>query len=116
MKAVHLICRYEEDTKRPKGIKKIAGSIQHTSEAWCFSNEQAESLIGGTIFFHKTKADKSHLGGKITAFEEIIRDDLARKDRIKFTFTPTTEAKNQRWRGKDHNIAWTGEIIDVEDD
>lgn len=115
MKAVHLICRYDEDRKRPKGIFKIEGKDRHTSEAWCFSNEEAESLIGGTIFFHKTKKKKSHFGGTVTAFEELFRDDLARKDRIKFTLTATTEAKNQNWRGKDHGMAWTGDIIDIED-
>lgn len=116
MKAVHLICRDDEETKRPKGIIKIAGDNQYTSEAWDFSIEQAESLIGGNIFFHKAKAERSYFGGKITAFEEIIREDLARKDRIKFTITSTLEARNQAWRGKDYNIAWTGDIIDVEDD
>ena len=115
MKAVHLICRYEENRKRPKGIFKIEGQDRYTSEAWDFSNEEAESLIGGTIFFHKKKSDKSHFGGTITAFEEITRDDLSRKERIKFTLTSTLEAKNQPWRGRDYNMAWTGDILDVED-
>ena len=113
MKAVHLICRNDEVTKRPKGIDKIGGDHQYTSEAWDFSPEQAESLIGGEILFHQTKAEKSFFGGTITGYEEINRDDLARQERIKFTFTATLEAKNQPWRGHDHSMAWTSGIIEV---
>ena len=116
MKAVHVICRDDENTKRPKGIFKIAGKHQFTSEAWDFSNEDAESLIGGTIFFHTAKSEKSYLGGTVSAFEELFRDDLARKERIKFTFTSTLEARKQPWRGMDHGMAWTGGIINAEDD
>jgi hypothetical protein len=113
MKAVHLICRDDEDTKRPKGIVKIEGENQYTSEAWDFSPEQASSLIGGGIFFHRTKAAKSFFGGIIGAFEEIDRQDLAHPERIRFTFTSTKEARNQRWRGSDHSMAWTSGIIEV---
>ena len=113
MKAVHLICRRDEVTKRPKGIDPIAGNHQYSSVAWDFSPEQAESLIGGEILFHQTKAEKSYLGGTITGYEEINRDDLARQERIKFTFTATLEAKNQPWRGHDHSMAWTSGIIEV---
>ena len=111
MKAVHLICRDDDETKRPKGIVKIEGDNQYTSEAWDFSTEQASSLIGAEILFHRAKAEKSFFGGKITAFEEINREDLAREERIKFTFTATLEAKNQSWRGSDHSMAWTSGII-----
>ena len=113
MKAVHLICRDDDETKRPKGIVKIAGDDQYTSEAWDFTPEQAASLIGGEIFFHKTKGAKSFFGGIISAFEEIDRQDLAHPERIKFTFTATLEAKDQTWRGTDHTMAWTSGIIDV---
>lgn len=113
MKAVHLICRDDEETKRPKGIIKIDGANQYTSEAWDFDPEKAASLVGGEILFHRTKADKSFFGGKITAYEEINREDLAREERIKFTFTATLEAKNQPWRGTDHTMAWTSGIIEV---
>lgn len=113
MKAVHLICRNDDETKRPKGIFKIAGDNQYTSEAWDFTPEQAASLIGGEIFFHRTKAAKSFFGGIISAFEEIDRQDLAHPERIKFTFTSTKEARNQPWRGSDYSMAWTSGIIDV---
>jgi hypothetical protein len=115
MKAVHVICRFEEDTKRPKGIFKIEGKDQYISEAWDFSNEDAESLIGGTIFFHTAKSEKSFFGGTISAFEELYRDDLVRKERIRFTLTSTLESKNQPWRGMDHSMAWTSGIINIED-
>ena len=113
MKAVHLICRDDEETKRPKGIVKIAGDDQYTSEAWDFTPEQAASLIGGEIFFHKTKAAKSFFGGTVSAFEEIDRPDLAHPERIKFTFTSTKEAKHRPWRGSDYSMAWTSGIVDV---
>ncbi len=113
MKAVHLICRNDDETKRPKGIFKIAGDNQYTSEAWDFTPEQAASLIGGEIFFHKTKAAQSFFGGKVTAYEEIDRPDLAHPERIEFTFTSTKEARNQPWRGSDYSMAWTSGIIDV---
>jgi hypothetical protein len=99
MKAVHLICRRDEVTKRPKGIDPIGGNHQYTSEAWDFSPEQAESLIGGEILFHQTKAEKSFFGGKVTGYEEINRDDLARQERIKFTFTATLEVNRAGFAG-----------------
>ena len=113
MKAVHLICRNDELTNRPKGIFPSGGEHQYTSEAWDFTPEKAASLIGGQILFHRTKADKSFFGGKVTAFEEIDRPDLAHPERIKFTFTSTEEARNQPWRGTDYSMAWTSGIIDV---
>lgn len=113
MKAIHLICRDDEDTKRPKGIVKVEGENQYTSEAWDFSPEQAANLIGGEILFHRAKAERSFFGGKVTAYEEIDRQDLARTERIKFTFISTEETRNQPWRGSDHSMAWTSGIIEV---
>lgn len=113
MKAVHLICRKVPPSNKPQGILPVPGPNQFTSEAWDFSPEDAAALVGGLIYFHLTKGEKSYFGGEVTAFEEIDRPDLAHPERIKFTFTSTREARNQPWRGSDYSMAWTSGIIDV---
>lgn len=113
MKAVHLICKGTPKNKK-NGLepKRVEGDI-YASRGWNFNGDEAESLVGGMIFFHRRKAYSSYFGGVILAWEWVVADDVARPNRIKFTFKYAPEGRYQKWRGQDHTRAWTSRIIDV---
>ena len=113
MKAVHVICRKEPPSNKPLGIFPAPGPNQYTSEAWDFSPDEAEALVGGLIYFHQSKGEKSYFGGEVTAFEVLYREDLAHQQRIKFTLTSRAECRNHPWRGSDHLMAWTSGLIEI---
>ena len=81
-----------------------------TSEAWDISLEDADKLVGGHVYFHTTKNDKSYFGGVVTKYE-VMEIDARRTKRIKIYLTATIEAKGQVWNGKDHGMAWYSGII-----
>jgi hypothetical protein len=113
MKAVHLICKGTPENKR-NGLEptKIEGDI-YASRGWNFSGDEADSLVGGMIYFHRTKANLSFFGGKIKGWEWTVSDDVARPNRIRFIFERKDAGKYQKWRGQDHTRAWTSRIIDI---
>lgn len=92
------------------GIKGL-GDHQYSSEAWDITKEEAEKLVGGNIYFHTTKNDKSYFGGVVTRYE-VIDIDAAHAKRIKIYLTATKEAKGVAWGGKDHGMAWFSGIIE----
>lgn len=113
MKAVHLICKGTPENKK-NGLEptRIEGDI-YTSRGWNFSRDEADSIVGGMIYFHRSKAKPSFFGGQIERWEWVVADDVARQNRIRFIFKRLDGGKNQKWRGQDHARAWTSRIIDV---
>lgn len=104
MPRLHLICRQELN------LTKVAHMV-YASGNWDMSPDEARRLIGGTIHLHESKAEPSYFGGLVTDVEEVRSPDVAHQDRIRFIFTPTREAKNVRWRGLDHDRAWSSGIL-----
>lgn len=52
-------------------IHSVAGTPdEHESGYWAVTPTRAASLVGGEIFFHRKRADPSHLGGQILGFRE----------------------------------------------
>lgn len=76
---------------------------------------EAKSLIGGMIYLHEKKSMLPTIGGRIYDAKWSLSFDKFHVFRIKFFFESITEAKKQRWRGANHDMAWTGGIIDVDD-
>ena len=127
MKILHLINKTESGEMLPKGVSKSkeAGNI-YISCCWDFKLEEAKTLIGGMIFFHDTKSERSKLGGNVldvqpvrldeeTEFHKVDPDDTSkRQTRVMFKFEITPEGREQIWRGKDHSMSWTSGIIDLE--
>lgn len=129
MKILHLINKRNPKTNRPWGIYPMKDEKGvYYSCCWDFPLEKSKELIGGMIFFHLTKSDRSHLGGVVKdvlpvnlndtsdyPFIELNEDeDPQRKDRVMFVFQVTQEGREQKWRGKDHSMSWTSGIIDEE--
>lgn len=92
------------------GIKGL-GDNQYSSEAWDIPIEDAEKLVGGNVYFHTTKNDKSYFGGVVTKYE-VMEIDAAHTKRIKIYLNATKEAKEQAWNGKDHGMAWYSGTIE----
>ena len=98
----------------------------YISCCWDFKLEEAKTLIGGMIFFHDTKSERSKLGGNVldvqpvrldeeTEFHKInLEDQNKKQSRVMFKFEITPEGREQRWRGKDHSMSWTSGILDLE--
>ncbi len=119
MKAIHLICKSNrlEPAGEGNGIIAQPGKTGNLlSHAWDFTTSQAQELVeaNGKIYFHIAKNKRAFRSGVIVGFESIDRDDVAHRDRIVFIFKPDLKCDAQRWRGTDHNMAWTSGIIDVE--
>lgn len=127
MKTLHLINKPTEDSIHAKGMTKVKDETNlYISCCWDFKLEEAKTLIGGMIFFHDTKSERSKLGGNIldvqavrldeeTEFHKVNPEDQNKKQsRVMFKFEITPEGREQIWRGKDHSMSWTSGIIDIE--
>jgi len=127
MKILHLINKPTEDSIHSKGMTKVKDETnRYISCCWDFKLEEAKTLIGGMIFFHDTKSERSKLGGNVvdvqavrldeeTEFHKVDPDDTSKKQkRVMFKFEITPEGREQIWRGKDHSMSWTSGIIDLE--
>ena len=127
MKILHLINKPTEDSIHSKGMTKVKDEMnRYISCCWDFKLEEAKTLIGGMIFFHDTKSERSKLGGNVvdvqavrldeeTEFHKVDPEDTSkRRTRVMFKFEITPEGRELIWRGKDHSMSWTSGIIDLE--
>ncbi len=105
--SIHFICRGE------LGVTPLKHPIYETGE-WDVSREDAERLVGGMVYLHETKSERSYFGGRIETFRE-VDTDMAHARRIVFKFRSTADAKGVRWRGASHNMAWTSGVVEDED-
>lgn len=63
MKNIHIVCKAAKKNP-PKPIAR--GSNTFTSGTWKISDETADELKGGKVFFHQGQDKPSHFGGEIT--------------------------------------------------
>jgi len=91
MSQIHLLCKkgaHLKETVQKSGIWE--------SGNWIVTADEAQRLIGGTLYLHETKGERSYFGGRITGFRPIVTDDKI-KDRTIFTFEFFQQAKNVSW-------------------
>lgn len=118
----------DEKTNRPLGINPIdVKTNRYMSCCWDFDIEEMKQLIGGMIYFHKTKTEKSYLGGKVLNVHPITMDkdydgpyyqpkleDIdKRSERMMFEFEITLDGREVGWRGKDHVMSYFGGIVET---
>lgn len=105
--SIHFICRGRLNLHALKHPLYESGN-------WDLSSEDAARVVGGLIFLHETKAERSYFGGRIEGFREIETDN-ARSRRVVFRFTSSvTEGKGREWQGDDSPRAWTSGVVDGE--
>ena len=129
MKVLHIIQKMDKETNRPLGLTQIQPKInKYMSCCWDFDIEEMKDLIGGMIFFHKSKTEKSYLGGKVLNVHPIkmdkdydgpyyqpkLEDIDKRSDRMMFEFEITLDGREVGWRGKDYMMSYMGGIVDID--
>lgn len=114
MKKLHLICKRDEEGHSLKGLYRVDAE-KHTwaSGKWDIKPEEAKQLIGGKLFLHQSKTERSHFGGTVIGVNEVLAEDRARPDRVEFEFTFEPDARGVLWDGADHAMASYGGIIDA---
>lgn len=110
--AVHVISEPKERSQ-PKNSWPDDSRKIFCSGYWHISTKKAETLVGGWLYFHATKANPSYYGGRILGFRSEIREEYKRKNRVVFDFMPSKDAKGHPWRGQAHGNAWTGTIVEA---
>ena len=108
---LHLLCR--RNGTALKGLTFDKETKTYVSRAWDFQMEQANKLLGGSIFLHEEKSKPSTIGGIVTDVFAVSLDEndpAAKKDRIAFKFEPKLEMKGVKWTGDNHAMAWNGGI------
>lgn len=106
MKNLHLINK--RDGVSLLNLEFDRETKQHRTGNWKFTMDEAQSLIGGKIFLHATKSQKSIIGGTVLSVEPSPEES-----RVIFTFTSELEGKSKEWAGKDHGMAWTSGIFEA---
>jgi hypothetical protein len=102
--SIHFVCERLPDGQS-RHLKHIEGTNKFASGYWDISEDKAKLLVGGWIYLHTTKTERSYRGGLIHAYEIEIREEYSRSKRVKLIFQPKPEAIGQSWRGQDHGMA-----------
>ncbi|NNC19691.1 hypothetical protein HJC22_28635 [Corallococcus exiguus] len=84
---------------------------EYESGNWVVAPADAQRLIGGMIYLHNTKSERSYFGGKIKSARPVRTNDRI-PDRIVFRFVPLSEARGIRWRGIDHINAHQSGVVE----
>lgn len=115
MSSIHIICKKAEDGSEWIGRRGVScvDKVEHiyVSGKWDLDLEAAKILIGGDLYLHETKNDRSGFGGKIIEVRPAILETKARDQRIEFVFKATKEHKGKAWKGANHAMAWNSGIL-----
>jgi len=104
MLCIHFLCRDRLN------VHAVNHPVYESGE-WDVPLEDAERLVGGMIFLHQTKSQRSYAGGRIESYR-VVETNRAHSRRIIFKFTSASEGKDVRWKGADHPMAWTGGVVE----
>jgi hypothetical protein len=106
--ALHCICRIDDegtDLRHTWPLDVHRGI--HISGNWVFTENAAQSMVGGMLFLHFTKAKPSHLGGLILRYRMFDDVAFAMKHRVQFIFQIRSEARGVPWLKPVPSRAWT---------
>jgi hypothetical protein len=62
------------------------------------TEDEAKALVGGTIYLHQTKADRSYFSGAVTSYRAADPGEFEGR----FVFTVTSTGHKLPWEGRDH--------------
>ena len=75
---------------------------------WAVSEEQAQKLIGASIYLHRTKQQESHFGGTILSYR--VEQSGPSAGTVVFTLRADADCKgvktDRKGWSKDHKIFW----------
>ncbi len=110
-RSAHFINRREGSGR--EGLIRVEGN-RYGSCCWAISAEEAAGLIGGWIYLHQSKGDRSAFGGVVQAVEPADRLGTARQEGYIIYFETRREAREQAWRGAHHAMAWWSGLVDAD--
>ena len=115
MASIHIICKRTESDSKWRGRTGVylidREKHIYASGKWDIKIDDALKLVGGNLYLHETKQDKSAFGGEILEVREASLPHRAREQRVEFIFQATLEHKDQVWRGASHAMAWNSGIL-----
>lgn len=117
LKACHFICKRVEGRSLPRHVDFAEGEKDtYFSGYWDMTPEQAEELIGGNIYLHTAKAERSYFGGRVLSYalEQFEDEGVNRDSGIRFKFLALKDCKNVAWRGNKRAMAHSSGIIDLD--
>jgi hypothetical protein len=103
MTSIHLLCRDRAN------LHRVDPDVYESGD-WDLPEKEAQSLVGGTLFLHQSKAKRSYFGGMIEKYRiaTVAKTEL---QRVVFTVRADAAAKEKVWRGGNHARAWTGGVV-----
>ena len=115
MASIHIICKRAVSGSKWSGRTGVylidPEKHIYASGKWDIKIDDALKLVGGNLYLHETKGNKSDFGGKILEVQEASLPHKAREQRVEFIFQATLEHKGQVWRGASHTMAWNSGIL-----
>ena len=116
MNVLHLINKQKTDGPGLRHLKRS----KTEPDVWCSGYwdmplDQAETLIGGMLFLHETKAKPSRFGGRVLSVKPEDRPEFQNRNRVIFKVQALPEGRGVKWRGARHAMAHSGGIIKIED-
>ena len=116
MRVLHLINKQSDQGPGLRNLWRVVEEKDtYLSGYWDIPLSDAQTLVGGMLFFHEAKAKPSRFGGKVLSVEQVRTDEFAHKDRIVFKILSLPQGRGERWRGADHGMASYGRILNVND-
>lgn len=105
MNSAHFICR------SAAGINKSDGNNEYTCGSWLLTPADASSLVGGRIYMHEAKSERSYFGGTVKSWYPSRREGTTHEEGVTFLIVSDKDAKGVEWRGQDHTMAWFSGVL-----
>ena len=112
----HLICKIDkENNTQSRNLHKDDSEKDiFLSGNWTIKLEEAKALIGGKLFLHREKDEKSYFGGDVIDVTTILVDN---NKKVIFKFKVNEEAKKGRaWEGQYEPVSFCMDSGNVEID
>ncbi len=100
---IHFICHDSQHVTKTQFPEFESGY-------WRVSETDAKRLVGGKLYLHETKREASYFGGDILSYRLVTGPEY--HGTIVFTVRSTRDGRGAAWEGKDHDMAWNGEIVE----
>ncbi len=111
IRSAHFINRREGVGR--EGLMRVEGN-RYSSCCWAISADEAKALVGGWIYLHESKGDRSAFGGLVDAVESADRLGTAKAEGFVIYFEARREAREQTWRGSSHAMVWWSGLVDAD--
>ena len=112
----HLICKIDkENITQSRNLHKDDNEKDiFLSGNWTIKLEEAKALIGGKLFLHREKDQKSYFGGDVIDITTTLVDN---NEKIIFKFKASEEVKKGRsWEGQYEPVSFCMDSGNVEVD